>query len=128
MRHWLSVRSQGALNFRTGDECSIYKVDLGMGKWPRLQKGGLEVVEQLQTSILAALEERPRRITIPAGTDVELSIGVAVVCRPHYPTWDALCDPIPLWGEYDWALVEKSVNGTVEIDGITEATSICTPV
>jgi leucyl aminopeptidase (aminopeptidase T) len=30
--------------------------------------------------------------------------------------------PVPLWGEFNWAPVEGSVNGTIVVDGITEAT------
>jgi hypothetical protein len=112
--------------FQTGPECSIYKVDLGMGGW-RLTRADVDAVARIGDALLEAFGEADHvRVTSVGGTDVELSIRnreclpiLAVPERGH--PWAI---PVPLWGEFNWAPVEKSVNGTIVIDGITEATSL----
>jgi leucyl aminopeptidase (aminopeptidase T) len=111
--------------FRTGPGCSIYKVDLGMGSW-RLTRADVELVERTSDEVLRAFGGADEvRVTSPAGTDVVLSIRgrecLPVLALPERGHPYAI--PIPLWGEFNWAPVETTVNGTIVIDGITEATS-----
>jgi leucyl aminopeptidase (aminopeptidase T) len=112
--------------FRTGPDCSIYKIDLGLGTW-RLHPQDIGEVQRIGEQLLAAMAGADRvRVTSPAGTDVELSIRghaclpVEVVPGRGLP-WAI---PVPLWSEFNWAPVERSVNGTIVIDGITEATPL----
>lgn len=109
----------------TNAGCSIFKVDLGMGEW-RLDIDRIREVEQQGAAFVAAMRRADQvRVTSPAGTDITLSLRgrecLPVVIRPErgkpYGT------PIPLWGEYNWAPVRGSVNGTVVVDGISEATA-----
>ena len=77
--------------------------------------------------LLGALASADRiHVTSPGGTDVTLSIKghgcLPVVAVPERGLPYAI--PIPLWGEYNWAPVAGSVNGTIVIDGITEATAV----
>jgi hypothetical protein len=111
--------------FETGPECSIYKVDLGMGSW-RLKPEDVAEVQRIGGDLRNAMSGADRvHVTSPAGTDVRLSIRgheclpVEVVPERGKP----YAIPVPLWGEYNWAPVRGSVNGTIVIDGVTEATS-----
>ena len=111
--------------FRTGEHCSIYKVDLGMGNW-RLTRDDIETVQRIERELLEAFAGADEiHVTSPGGTDVTLSIRgrecLPVVAVPERGLPYAI--PVPLWGEYNWAPVERSVNGTVVIDGISEASS-----
>jgi leucyl aminopeptidase (aminopeptidase T) len=112
--------------FRTGPDCSIYKIDLGMGTW-RLRPQDIAEVQRIGDDLLAAMAGADRvRVTSAAGTDVELSIRghgclpVEVVPDRGLP----YAIPVPLWSEFNWAPVEGSVNGRIVIDGITEATPL----
>lgn len=112
--------------FETGPECSLYKVDLGMGSW-RLTPADIAQVSSIADRLLGALASADRiHVTSPGGTDVTLSIKghgcLPVVAVPERGLPYAI--PIPLWGEYNWAPVAGSVNGTIVIDGITEATAV----
>ena len=112
--------------FETGPNCSIYKIDLGLGTW-RLTRKDIDETERLGVALLAALDGADRvHVTSPGGTDVELSIRgrecLPVKALPERALPYAI--PIPLWGEYNWAPIEGSVNGTIVIDGITEASSV----
>ena len=112
--------------FEPSPECSIYKIDLGMGSW-RLRREDVDTVERTGRELLAAMAGADIvHVTSPAGTDVRLSIRgrdclpVDVVPARGMP----YAIPVPLWGEYNWAPVEESVEGTIVIDGITEATPV----
>ncbi len=112
--------------FQTGPACSIYKIDLGMGQW-RLRREEVAAVQRLGEQLLAAMDGADTvRVTSPGGTDVQLSIRghaclpVAVVPERGMP----YAIPVPLWGEFNWAPVAGSVNGTIVVDGITEATPV----
>ena len=111
--------------FETGPECSIFKVDLGMGSWG-LTDAKLDEIDvigrKLQERFSRASEVR---IETSNGTGLALSIAgrkcLPVVAQPN--RGEPYGIPIPLWGEYNWAPVEESANGMLVVDGITEATS-----
>ena len=112
--------------FDPGPESSIYKVDVGMGSW-RLRREDIEEVQHTGNELLRAMREADAvHVTSPAGTDVRLSIRdhaclpVDVIPERGMP----YAIPVPLWGEYNWAPVQGSVEGTIVIDGITEATPV----
>lgn len=112
--------------FETGPDCSIYKLDLGMGSW-RLRRQDVDATQRIEREILAAMAAADQvHVTSPAGTDVRLSIRgrdclpVRVIPERGMP----YAIPVPLWGEYNWAPVEGSVTGTIVVDGITEATPV----
>lgn len=114
----------------TGPECTVYKLDLGMGTWG-LTPRDIELADSLGERLVSAIDGQNRvRITGPAGTDVELSIRgrdcLPVVSVPtrglHYGI------PIPIWGEYNWAPIEDSANGVIVIDGMSEASGRCKAV
>lgn len=112
--------------FEIGPDCSLYKVDLGMGDW-RLTPADIAQVGTIADTLLGALAGADAiHVTSPGGTDVTLSIRghgcLPVVAVPERGLPYAI--PIPLWGEYNWAPVTGSVNGTIVIDGITEATAV----
>jgi aminopeptidase len=112
--------------FETGPDCSIYKVDLGMGSW-RLTRADLDAIERVGNDLLEAFAGADLvHVTSPGGTDVTLSIRdrecLPVVSVPERGLPWAI--PVPLWGEFNWAPVEKSVDGRIVIDGITEATPL----
>jgi 2,5-dihydroxypyridine 5,6-dioxygenase len=111
--------------FETGPDCSIFKVDLGMGTWG-ITDATIQEIEETGRRILQAFAGADHvRVTSPAGTDLSLSIR-GRQCLPVMPVPERgmpYGTPIPLWGEYNWAPVEGSVNGTLVIDGISEATT-----
>lgn len=108
----------------TGDRCSLYKVDLGMGDW-ELAADDITAADEAGRTLLSRFTGADVvHITSPGGTDVTLSIRsreclvVPTVPKRGMP----YAIPVPLWGEYNWAPIETSVEGTIVIDGITEAT------
>jgi hypothetical protein len=109
--------------FQTGPECSIFKVDEGMGSWG-LTKDDIDHVYRLGAHIQSALDGAETvRITSPGGTDLTLSLK-GRVCLPIMPVPDRGSPyglSVPLWGEYNWAPIEDSAQGRVVIDGLTEA-------
>lgn len=112
--------------FEPGPDCSIYKIDLGMGSW-RLRRDDADAVQRTGRALLDEMAGADAvHVTSPAGTDVRLSIQgrdclpVDVIPQRGMP----YAIPVPLWGEYNWAPVEGSVQGTIVIDGITEATPV----
>lgn len=111
--------------FSTGERCSLFKVDLGMGDWG-LSGEHVAAADAAGQTLLASLAGADVvRVTTEAGTDVTLSIrDHDCLVVPTVPTrGKPYAIPIPLWGEYNWAPVENTVQGTIVIDGITEATS-----
>lgn len=109
--------------FETGPECSIFKVDEGMGTWG-LTKSDIDDVYQLGSAIISGLDSAERvHITSPAGTDLTLSLRgrVCLAIMPVPERGSAYGLSIPLWGEYNWAPIEDSAQGRLVIDGLTEA-------
>jgi hypothetical protein len=108
----------------TGDHCSLYKVDLGMGDWGLAAADIIAADEAGKILVSGFAGADVVHITSQRGTDVTLSIRnrecLVVPTVPERGMPYAI--PIPLWGEYNWAPVEASVEGKVVIDGITEAT------
>ena len=109
--------------FETGPDCSIFKVDSGMGTW-RLTENDLRRVVRIGERLTAAINGHDQvRITSRRGTDLTLSIA-GRECLPIYPVPDRGAPyglSVPLWGEYNWAPIEDSANGRIVIDGLTEA-------
>ncbi len=109
--------------FQTGQECSIFKVDVGMGTW-RLTAEGMAVVDANGRALLRATSGCDQvRITSASGTDLRLSIrGRQCLEVPQVPSRGLPYGiSVPLWGEYNWAPVDGSPDGTVVIDGLSEA-------
>jgi len=109
--------------FKTGPECSIFKVDEGMGTWG-LTRDDVKDVYQLAPRIISALDNAERvRITSPGGTDLTLSLEgrVCLAIMPIPERGSAYGLSIPLWGEYNWAPIEDATHGRLVIDGLTEA-------
>jgi leucyl aminopeptidase (aminopeptidase T) len=112
--------------FQTGRDCSIYKVDVGMGTWG-LQKDHVPRVTEIGRKIMSAIQGHDKiRVTTKRGTDITLSIK-GHDCLPVFPVPDRGMNwgiPVPLWGEYNWAPIEELSEGRVIIDGISEATPL----
>jgi leucyl aminopeptidase (aminopeptidase T) len=112
--------------FETGPNCSIYKVDTGMGRWG-LTKEGLDEVDAIGRRIQDAFAGANEvHVTNPAGTDLRFSIHgrPCLAVTPIPKRGQPYGIPIPLWGEYNWAPICETVEGTLAIDGITEATTL----
>lgn len=109
--------------FETGPNCSIFKLDAGMGSWG-LEPGDSEAVTRDGKRIVAAIDGHDQvRITTARGTDLTLSVA-GRPCLPIFPVPERGAPygiSVPLWGEYNWAPVEGTANGTLVIDGLTEA-------
>lgn len=109
--------------FDTGPECSIFKVDLGMGTW-RISPSDLANVEEIGVELVRAIEGHEEvRVSSELGTDVRLSIrGRSCLVVPQVPARGLPYGiSVPLWGEYNWAPVEGSPTGVLVIDGLSEA-------
>jgi hypothetical protein len=109
--------------FETGEHCSIFKIDAGMGTWG-LTKDDIALVEQRATVIQRALDGAEKvRITSAGGTDLTLSLK-GRRCLPIMPVPERGAPyalSVPLWGEFNWAPIEDSAHGQIVIDGLTEA-------
>lgn len=109
--------------FQTGPDCSIFKIDFGMGTWG-LTDNDVRRVVRIAERLTAAINGHDRvRITSRRGTDLTLSIA-GRECLPIYPVPDRGAPyglSVPLWGEYNWAPIEDSAHGRIVIDGLTEA-------
>jgi 2,5-dihydroxypyridine 5,6-dioxygenase len=112
--------------FRTGPECSVFKVDLGMGSWG-LTAEDRETATERGRVLMAAFEGgREVHVTTPAGTDLHLSVE-GRPCLPIIPVpgrGKPYGMSVPLWSEYNWAPVEDRTHGVAVIDGVTEATKV----
>jgi leucyl aminopeptidase (aminopeptidase T) len=110
--------------FRTGPDCSVYKVDLGLGTWGLTRKD-IAIAQEIGMKIMNAISGSDVvRVTTACGTDISLSIA-GRACLPVTPIPERgmpYGTPIPLWSEYNWAPIEDSANGTVIVNGISEAT------
>ena len=109
--------------FQTGPDCSIFKIDFGMGTWG-LTDNDVRRVVRIGERLTAAINGHDRvRITSRRGTDFTLSIA-GRECLPIYPVPDRGAPyglSVPLWGDSDWAPIEDSAHGRIVIDGLTEA-------
>lgn len=109
--------------FRTGPDCSIFKVDEGLGTW-NLSGSDIAYVNELGGHIQSALNGAHEvHITAPGGTDLRLSLA-GRTCLPIMPVperGEAYGLSVPLWGEYNWAPIENSATGAIVFDGLTEA-------
>jgi len=112
--------------FKTGPDCSVFKVDVGMGKW------GINIEDIQRTNVIGhalmnAVDGHDRvHVTSPNGTDITVSIRDRK-CLPVWPLPERGMPygiPVPLWGEYNWAPLEDSAEGIFVIDGISEATAL----
>lgn len=109
--------------FDTGQECSIFKVDVGMGTW-QLTPDAIAKVEANGRALLRDTDGCDRvHITSGSGTDLCLSIRDRECLEvPQVPGRGLPYGiSVPLWGEYNWAPVDGSPDGTVVIDGLSEA-------
>lgn len=112
-----------ATTFETSEDCSIFKVDAGMPMW-RMTAEDVPMVDSNCDRIIAALEgAKDVRITTPGGTDLRLSLA-GRECLPIFPIPERGKPyglSVPLWGELNWAPIEAETEGTIVVDGLTEA-------
>lgn len=114
-----------AETFRTGPACSVFKVDEGMDAW-QLGPGYVDEILRTSEAIIGAIDGSDQvEVTSRAGTSVRMSLA-GRRCLPVLPVPERGAPyglSVPLWGEYNWAPVEGSVEGRIVIDGLTEAGS-----
>ena len=112
--------------FRTGPGCSVFKVDLGMGKWS-LTREDMEAATERGKVLMSSFEgARLVHVTTPGGTDLHLSVE-GRPCLPVIPIpgrGKPYGMSVPLWSEYNWAPIEEYTHGVAVIDGVTEATKV----
>lgn len=112
--------------FQTGPECSIFKVDLGMGQWGLTDADRIRATE-VGAALMRAFDGADRvHITTPGGTDLHLSVK-GRPCLPVIPVpgrGKPYGMSVPLWSEYNWAPIEEFTHGVAVIDGATEATKV----
>ena len=112
--------------WRTGSDCSVYKVDVGLGRW-NLTAADIAEAERCGAALLAAIDGHETvRVTTELGTDLRFVIaGRACLVVPPVPErGHPYGISVPLWSEYNWAPVEEPTEGVAVVDGITEATSL----
>ncbi len=102
-------------------ECSVFQVDEKMGTWDYSPED-VEKVMEIGNKILVFMKSAKWvRVTSPKGTDIKFCIE-GRDCLPNLPVLPRpvmqAADPIPLWGELNWAPVENLSEGRVVIDGI----------
>lgn len=119
---------------QTSEERSFFAIDPGMGTWGFTERD-LQEVKSRGDRLLAAISGGDQvRVTSPGGTDLTLSIKGRDCLYVTPLPWRGLASvyPVPLWGELNWAPIEDSTNGTVVVDGLSEATTelkdVATPV
>lgn len=108
---------------RTGPECSVFKVDEGMGTWS-MTPASIATIEADGRRIVEAISGATQvRVTSPAGTDIELRLAgrECLAIHPVPERGSPYGLSIPLWGEYNWAPIEDATTGTIVIDGLSEA-------
>lgn len=109
-----------------GPERSFFAIDPGMGSW-NYSAEDVARADATCDKLLAAMEGADRvRVTSAKGTDLTLSIKGRECLYIKAVPWRGGpgCYPIPLWGELNWAPIEDQTNGTVVVDGISEATTL----
>jgi 2,5-dihydroxypyridine 5,6-dioxygenase len=108
---------------RTGPDCSVFKVDEGIGTWS-MTPAAIAAIEADGRRIVEAIRGATQvRVTSPAGTDVEMCL-TGRECIAIYPVPERGSPyglSIPLWGEYNWAPIEDATTGTIVVDGLSEA-------
>lgn len=112
--------------FRTGPDCSIFKVDLGMGRWGLTREDMLAATARGEALMKAFDGARLVHLTTPGGTDLHLSVE-GRPCLPVVPIpgrGKPYGMSVPLWSEYNWAPIEEYTHGVAVIDGVTEATKV----
>jgi Thermophilic metalloprotease (M29) len=112
--------------WRTGAVCSIYKVDVGLGRW-NFTAADIAEAERCGAALLAAIDGHETvRVTTELGTDLRFVIkGRGCLVVPPVPErGHPYGISVPMWSEYNWAPVEELTEGVAVVDGITEATSL----
>jgi hypothetical protein len=112
--------------WRTGADCSVYKVDVGLGRW-NLTAADITAADRCGAALLAAIDGHETvRVTTKRGTDLRFVIkGRACLVVPPVPErGHPYGISVPLWSEYNWGPVEELTEGVAVVDGITEATSL----
>lgn len=108
----------------TSSERSFFSIDPGMGTWG-FSKRDRELVEERGQRLLEAMASADAvRVTTAKGTDLKLSLAGRSCLHVTPVPWRGLASvyPVPLWGELNWAPIEHLTEGTVIVDGLTEAT------
>ena len=102
-------------------ECCVYQVDEDMGLWDYSLEDVQKVMENGIKILNFMKQAKWVHVTSKRGTDVKFCIEgreclAALPILPRPPMQAA--DPIPLWGELNWAPIEKLSDGWVVVDGI----------
>jgi hypothetical protein len=112
--------------WKTGPDCSVYKVDIGLGRW-NLTGADIAEAERCGVALLAAIDGHETvQVTTELGTDLRFAIRdrACLVVPPVPERGHPYGISVPLWSEYNWAPVEDLTEGVAVVDGITEATSL----
>lgn len=102
-------------------ECCVYQVDEEMGLWDYSIEDVQKVMENGNRVLDFMANAKWVHVTSKRGTDIKLCIEgrgclAALPILPRPPMQAA--DPIPLWGELNWAPIENLSEGRVVVDGI----------
>ena len=101
--------------------CAVYQVDEKMGTWDYSAEDVRTVMERGNKVLEFMKNAKWVHIASPKGTNIKFCIDQRA-CLPALPIMPRpvmqAADPIPLWGELNWAPIENLSEGKAVIDGI----------
>lgn len=102
-------------------DCSVFQIDERLGTWDYSPDDVKKVMETGNKMLSFMKGAKWVHVTSSRGTDIKFCID-GRACLPALPILPRppmqAADPIPLWGELNWAPIENLSEGRAVIDGI----------